>query len=139
MQKKKLNRILISAILLSFIILMVSTGSCRLYRVGEEQKAEPGTVRDPENTEEKTAEVDIQDSKFSPGVIEITPGTKVTWKNSDSYSHTVTSGTRDEPAGIFDSGTISGGAIYSYTFEETGAYEYFCEFHEGMRGTIIVE
>lgn len=136
MQNKKLNIILISAILLSFVMFMVSTGSCRLYRDGEEQR--PGTAVDTENTEEKTAKVDMQDSKFSPGVIEVTSGTEVIWTNSDSYSHTVTSGTRDEPTGIFDSGTISGGDTYSYTFKETGTYEYFCEFHEGMRGSVIV-
>ena len=138
MEKKKLNRIIMSVILLSFAMFMVSSGSCRFYRDGEEQKTEPGTAVDTENSEEITVEVEMQDSKFSPGVIEIMTGTEVIWKNSDSYSHTVTSGTRGEPAGIFDSGSITGGDTYSYTFEETGIYEYFCEFHEGMRGTIIV-
>jgi len=129
---------MMSVILLSFAMFLISTGSCRLYRDGEEQKTEPGTAVDTENSEEITVEVEMQDSKFSPGVIEIMTGTEVIWKNSDSYSHTVTSGTRGEPAGLFDSGTIQGGDTYSYTFEETGTYEYFCEFHEGMSGTIIV-
>jgi len=77
---------------------------------------------------------------FTPNVMNIQVGTTVTFVNTDGSSHTVTSvkqGTVD-PDGIFDSGIIKAGNSFSYKFDKPGTYEYICNIHTHMRGTINV-
>jgi len=84
-------------------------------------------------------EVIIQGMAFSPSVITVIAGTRITWTNNDSFEHTVTSDT-----GLFDSGTISGsgaygaGGSYSYTFITAGTFPYHCTTHPMMTATVIV-
>jgi plastocyanin len=40
---------------------------------------------------------------------------------------------------IFNSGNLSQGKTFSYTFNELGTYDYFCIPHPWMMGQIIVE
>jgi plastocyanin len=59
----------------------------------------------------------------------------VTWVHADpNLPHTATS---DDD--VFDSGSMSEGDEFSFTFEEAGTYAYFCQVHPTMRGTIVVE
>ena len=78
--------------------------------------------------------VSISDFAFSPASITVPAGTKITWTNNDSVAHTVSS--RD---GLFDSGSLSSEATFSYTFAQKGTYEYFCKFHSSMNGKVVVE
>lgn len=78
--------------------------------------------------------VTIEDFAFGPAELVIAPGTTVTWTNADITPHTVTAND-----GAFDSGRIDVDGTFSFTFEEPGAYAYFCTYHPGMTGTIVVE
>jgi plastocyanin len=78
--------------------------------------------------------VSISNFAFSPASITVPAGTKVTWTNNDSVAHTVSS-----RGGLFDSGSLSPKATFSYTFAQKGTYEYFCSFHSSMNGKVIVE
>ncbi len=85
------------------------------------------------------AEVEIEDFLFQPKVLVIEPGTTVKFANKDRVPHTATSDT-----GIFDSGYLSKGQEYYYTFTEPGVYPYYCIPHGGpggvgMAATIIVQ
>lgn len=80
----------------------------------------------------------MQGMSFNPGTRSISKGTKITWVNKDSYAHTVTSGTPGNPDGIFDSGNIGGGANFSYTFNTSGTFKFYCRIHN-MVGTITVQ
>ena len=71
---------------------------------------------------------------YLPGTVTIAAGTTLTWLNSDTQVHTVTSDT-----GLFDSGDLQPGQRFSYTFTEAGTYGYFCTPHPWMTGTVIVE
>lgn len=83
--------------------------------------------------EEQT--VEIADFAFSPEELTIAAGSTVTWVNQDpSLPHTATSD--DE---VFDSGSLTEGGEFSFTFDEAGTFAYFCEVHPTMRGTIVVE
>jgi len=87
-----------------------------------------------------TNQVVMQNSSFVPSSNTITAGTKVTWTNKDSYAHTVTSGTPSHPTGLFDSGNINAGGTFSYTFDSTGTYQYYCKIHPDiMQGTVTVK
>lgn len=69
-------------------------------------------------------EVRAADSFFEPREFSVEAGTTVTWKNTGSLPHAVTS--IDES---FVSGAIAPGESYSYTFTEPGAFTYYCEYH----------
>ena len=58
-------------------------------------------------------------------------GTKVTWVNKDTVTHTVTS----QGISLFDSGNLATGATFSYTFARAGTYPSYCTIHpdEGNR------
>jgi len=76
---------------------------------------------------------------FSPGVLTVQKGSTVVWINKETPKHTVTAD--DE---LFDSETMSVGVSFSFTFNETGTFPYYCKFHGdkgavGMFGQIKVE
>lgn len=87
---------------------------------------------------------------FDPPKIIITTGDSITWYNDDKEGHTITSGEGSgrfgwmrenfgAPDGYFDSGRFMPGESWSYTFEESGTYSYFCVIHPWMEGIVIVE
>jgi plastocyanin/phage tail protein X len=81
----------------------------------------------------------MQNVSFQPQQITVPPGTTVTWVNRDNFAHTVTSGTRGSPSGLFDSGNVAAGGSFSFTFQTPGPYPYFCQIHNGMNGTVVVQ
>lgn len=78
-----------------------------------------------------TFNVVIQDMAYSPETLTIREGDTVVWKNEDTAPHTITSS-------LFDENIIEG-AIFSYTFEHSGTYDYHCKIHLNMKGKIIVK
>lgn len=79
--------------------------------------------------------VDIANFAFAPATIDVKVGDTVTWTNNDSAPHTVT----QKPSGSgFQSGTLQPGETFEYTFDTAGTYDYYCEFHAGMRGQVVV-
>lgn len=70
---------------------------------------------------------------FAPPDLDVEAGTTVTWTNTDRDSHTSTS---DVPG--WNSGTISPGRQFSFTFQTAGTFPYHCSFHPGMTGTVVV-
>ena len=76
---------------------------------------------------------------YDPETVDITLGTIVVWDNADTTVHTVTSGKAPETDGIFDSGMMSAGDIFEFTFTDAGTFDYFCTFHPWMVGTVNVE
>ncbi len=90
----------------------------------------------PATTAQPTSMVNVSISNFNfvPQIVAVTNGTTVTWTNGDTVAHTVTSVT-----GVFDSGPISPGATWSYTFNQTGSFEYSCTIHPSIpHGTVTV-
>ncbi|MDX1592450.1 MAG: plastocyanin/azurin family copper-binding protein [Balneolaceae bacterium] len=83
-------------------------------------------------------EVWMVNRDFTPSNKEIERGTTITWKNESNEVHTVTSGSNRTHDGLFDSGNISPGGTFSYTFSENGTFNYFCVPHPGMNATIVV-
>lgn len=78
-------------------------------------------------------EIWIEGHSFSPGVLNIAVGTTVTWKNKDGEFHTVTSdGT------LFNAG-LAFTQQFQFTFTKAGIYNYHCDPHPDMTGTIYVK
>jgi nitrite reductase (NO-forming) len=71
---------------------------------------------------------------YSANDLMVTVGTLVTWTNNDpGMAHTVTAAD-----GSFDSGMLSEGDTFSYTFDSPGTFEYFCTPHPWMRARVTV-
>ena len=135
--------ILFTAVALAAAISLTFIGcSSSSPNTGTQVKPAPGETVPPDtnppgdNTNETLPdiEVDIVNFAFSPAEITVPAGTTVIWTNSDAASHTVTS---DD--GVFDSGTISQGNTFRFTFDEAGTYPYYCTIHPYMKATVIVE
>jgi plastocyanin len=84
---------------------------------------------------------------FSPHKLTVKAGTKVTWTDSDSIGHTVTTGmitvgsddlrTSEHPDGLIDL-PLRKGKDVSFSFDKPGTYVYYCSIHKGMSGEIEV-
>jgi plastocyanin len=78
-------------------------------------------------------EVFIQGMAFNPSSITVAAGTTITWTNKDVVNHTVTSKTN-----VFDSGSLSKGSTFSFTFATAGTYSYYCQVHPSMVASVTV-
>ncbi|MCV0401622.1 MAG: hypothetical protein K5777_06570 [Nitrosopumilus sp.] len=76
---------------------------------------------------------------YLPADITINAGDTVEWINVDTAAHTVTGGSpADGPSGVFDSSLVMANAVYAFTFNDSGSYDYFCMVHPWMVGTVTV-
>jgi|GEM_PF-1953596 len=76
-------------------------------------------------------------NSYNPNPIEIKVGDTMTWINSDSSPHTVTSSSNDGSI-TFDSDVLRRGETFSFTFDKEGQYPYLCTLHPSMVGTVVV-
>ena len=81
---------------------------------------------------------EIEDKCYIPSAITVNAGESVSWLNDDSAFHSVTSGIYGAPTDLFDSGYMDPGDVFTYTFEESGEYVYYCTLHEWMYGVVLV-
>jgi plastocyanin len=77
--------------------------------------------------------VRIIDLSFDPPAIAVPAGTTVSWDNEDTVPHTVTA-----VDGSFDSGIFDPGGVFSWEFTSPGVFEYLCNLHPQMRGSVEV-
>ena len=80
------------------------------------------------------ATVHIQNFKFVPAALTVTPGTVVTFINDDQAPHTVTATNKS-----FDSEGLDTNQKWAHTFVKSGTFAYFCEMHPYMHGTVTVK
>ena len=77
---------------------------------------------------------------YEPPTLTVPTGTTVTWKNTDSTLHTVTSGSAE--SGVsgteFDSSYMAGGKTFQHTFSSAGTFDYYCTLHPFMKGQVVV-
>jgi plastocyanin len=83
-----------------------------------------------------SAQIDQRDLQFVPHVIAVSPGSTVSFPNSDNVMHSVFH--PDRRADGFDLGTYAQGERRSFTFDDEGAYVIFCHVHPEMVGYVVV-
>ncbi len=88
-----------------------------------------------------THEVSMIENVFVPETLSIVTGDTVLWINNGAISHTATSGTDCTSDGLWNSGLITPGNSFSFAFDSTADYPYFCIPHcnLGMIGLIRVQ
>ncbi len=93
------------------------------------------------------AAVQMRLIQFGPKQIEVAAGEEVTWTQKDAGFHTVTSGTVEQgggsvtgrPDGMFRSERLATDERFKFTFNQPGAYPYYCEIHPAtMTGEVRV-
>ncbi len=85
--------------------------------------------------QQQGATVRIVDFAFQPESLTVEVGATVTWTHAGQAPHTVTSETR-----LFDSGRLSAGQPFTFTFTAPGTFAYRCEVHPArMAGTVVVQ
>jgi len=87
----------------------------------------------PPKAEGATFTVTIENMTFSPNVVEMRVGDRITFTNRDLFPHTATK------AGALDSGMIKPGESWTYTAEKEGSIHYACSYHPVMTGIIEVK
>ena len=83
-------------------------------------------------------QISIKGFAFNPSQPSVAKGATITWTNDDGTTHTVTSGVPGTLSGKFDQ-RVEPGKTFSFTFSDTGTYEFFCNIHNSMRGTVTVK
>ncbi len=128
------------------IIEKVERAAQKSYSEGgipEMKELPPNTVDIPAGTGVPGCEVD--DWCYMPSSLTAHVGDTITWINSDTLPHTVTSGNADADAvGLdvpngFDSGFMSADDRFEHTFDVAGLYDYYCQLHPWMQGSVTVE
>ncbi len=130
MQKQKLSKLINLALVL--IVAGLFLVACTPTTPADTTPPSSDTTGNG-NTGTSENKVSMKGMSFSPSNLTVKVGDTVTWNNDDNTTHTVTS--EDDK---FDSGTLSKGKTFSFTFTEAGTYSYKCELHSQMRGTITV-
>ena len=101
--------------------------------------ATPTPTTKPTPTSATPKEIRSNIFSFTLEDLTVPVGTTVTWVNQDGVQHTTTSGTLDNPTGVWDSPLLSKGDTFSHTFTKAGVYPYFCRPHSSfMKATVTV-
>jgi plastocyanin len=81
-----------------------------------------------------TKSITISNFMFSPMHASVAPGSTVSVTNKDSVTHTLTA-----TGGRFNTGDIGPGQTKTFTApSKAGTYDYICNIHQYMMGTIVV-
>ncbi|WP_019628462.1 plastocyanin/azurin family copper-binding protein [Thioalkalivibrio sp. AKL10] len=88
--------------------------------------------------------IEMKGNSFYPKVVEVAPGTKITWVNEDVFTYGLgeTSGAHNAVAmrgpQSFATAMLGHAESDSVTLTEPGTYDYICAPHPYMEGRIIV-
>ncbi len=93
-------------------------------------------VRSGELRPDSTAVIDQVGLRFVPPLLVVTPGTIVSFHNSDPILHNIFS--PQGPGSGFDLGTYPRGEERSHTFGEAGAHVVLCNVHPEMVAYVLV-
>jgi plastocyanin len=93
-----------------------------------------GGCHEQRATSARTTRIVIESNCFTPTLARVPVGATVTWINDDPYGHTVTGA--NSSWGSYEELTTEESTKMRFT--RPGAYPYFCMFHPGMVGTVLV-
>ena len=78
-----------------------------------------------------TVEVSMENLAFRPQILDIKQGDTVRWVNQDNTPHLVQGNFASSP-------NLNTGESYEFTFNEAGNFDYICQYHPSMSGTVRV-
>ncbi len=117
-----------------YLVFSNSSGEAPAYTPPAANNVNANTSPAPEAPAATNVAVEIKNFSFPPAALTVKTGTKVTWTNNDSVSHTITS----DSAALLNSETLSPGQSFSFTFANAGSTNYHCSIHPTMKGSAVV-
>lgn len=93
------------------------------------QTMPPASVAQPQ-----TVTVTIANFAFNPATVNIKAGDTVKWVNDDQPTHKIIS----DSLSALQSPSLNTGDGYSFTFTTAGTFNYYCQIHPTMQGTVVV-
>jgi plastocyanin len=92
----------------------------------------------PANSYSAVVDVRIVNFSFVPETVAVNVGDTVRWTNNDGAVHSTTGGTNCQPSHeLWDSGLLSEGGTFTYTFNSPGTFPYFSKI-QCFTGTVVV-
>ncbi|MDA0700567.1 MAG: cupredoxin domain-containing protein [bacterium] len=76
------------------------------------------------------AEITVKDDYFEPRVVQVTPGTTITWTWDARRGHDLAANDFTTP--------VQREGTFEYSWDEPGIYNFICRLHAGMTGRVIV-
>jgi amicyanin len=114
---------------------VVVTGCTSSTPTTPTDNATGATAAKTDQGDSNAVSVNIENFAYQPSELTVKKGTTVTWTNSDSVIHTVTS----TDGRFSSSGDLGKDATHQAQFNEIGTYEYYCVPHPYMKGKVVVE
>jgi plastocyanin len=74
----------------------------------------------------------VDKMKFAPVPAELHPDDTITWQNDDIFRHSATA--RDESFDV----NLPAKSSVKMVVGDAGSVEFFCKFHPGMKGTLVI-
>jgi len=81
----------------------------------------------------RTIRVDIHGFQFEPARVDARVGDTIEWTNRDFAPHTAS-----DAGSNWTTATLNNGATGRILVGTTGTFAYRCNFHQQMKGTIVV-
>ncbi len=78
------------------------------------------------------ASVAIRSFTFEPATVTVAAGQSVVWSNEDPAPHTAS-------GDGFDTGSLARNASSTIRFDRRGRFDYICDIHPAMTGTVVVQ
>jgi plastocyanin len=110
----------------ALIVISAASGGVTLAR--PDANAHPATMRVSIVTDRRTT------GRYKPETVAAHLGDRIVFRNVSGAPHTVTADN-----GSFGSGTIFVGKSWTFSAKKVGTFSYFCQFHAGMHGKLIVK
>src|SRR3954451_13003377 len=75
----------------------------------------------------------IDNFAFTPSEVTVSAGSSLVWTNNQNVRHTSTA-----DGGAWDSGVLTSGTSFQFTFDTPGDFAYHCDIHPEMLGVVHV-
>ena len=115
-------------------LILAAAGGCTALALGAAKPATTSPASPAATRPAAEVRVSIDNFSFSPAVVTVPVGGRVTWVNRDDVPHTATAETK-----AFNSPALDTDETFSHVFTAPGEYPYFCAIHPHMTGRVIVK
>lgn len=123
-----MNQKTLIAIIAVAIVIVGSIYYLSRNNYGGENNPTPTTTQTPQGS----SQISIKNFAFNPAELSINKGATVIWINKDPTTHRIS-------GNGFQSMDLTNSRSYSFTFNNSGTYDYICSIHPGMKGKVIVK
>ncbi|MGH2731877.1 MAG: cupredoxin domain-containing protein, partial [Actinomycetota bacterium] len=105
----------------------------------QSQQPQPAHSTQPATGTGGSMNVGIKDQAYAPAALAVNAGDSVIWTNNETRESGIPHTVSSSGGGPLKSGSLQPGASYTYTFANPGTYNYVCDVHPNMKGSVTVK